>query len=259
MKKVYYRLLVLGILILSLLTLVACFEDSTTTTPQNTSCEHEWQTTLLLDADCTTDGKETQTCALCGMTRSISLAATGHEWIVVEETAPTCEKSGKTVYECKNCSQTKDEITLALNHDFDDYGVCKNCGKNIRKEALIAYGDIKFHNHDYGVYVNLTMTYNEAEDLFAVKQTMDIANTTYTYNFKFGDYYNGSGTYKSSIGYAPYGVSYNAKFSVKSNGITYSVSSDVPSINKQIMSAFDLATTALNDTIYAQLGFYLTK
>ena len=63
-------------------------------------------------ASCTKDGKEYQSCAICGAkVTSGTIQATGHSWKLDHTTPATCVKSGKKVYRCINagCNETKTE------------------------------------------------------------------------------------------------------------------------------------------------------
>ena len=63
-------------------------------------------------ASCTKDGKEYQSCAICGAkVTSDTIQATGHSWKLDHTTPATCVKSGKKVYRCINagCNETKTE------------------------------------------------------------------------------------------------------------------------------------------------------
>ena len=43
-------------------------------------CEHSYEMTSVSPANCTTDGKQVETCSKCGDVRETVLSATGHIW-----------------------------------------------------------------------------------------------------------------------------------------------------------------------------------
>lgn len=63
----------------------------------------DWVTTTA--PTCTTAGKQTKTCSVCGDTQTQTVAATGHNYDAVV-TAPTVYEQGYTTYTCSVCSHS---------------------------------------------------------------------------------------------------------------------------------------------------------
>lgn len=94
--------------------------DKTGLTATTPACTHSYKTTASTPATCTSEGKETQTCSVCGNIRTVTIEALGHKWdagkITIE---PTCTEKGIKTYTCTTCKETKTESTApALGHQF---------------------------------------------------------------------------------------------------------------------------------------------
>lgn len=145
--------------------------DDGTVTCQRPGCgqthTHEWNTEVISEASCTTDGVTRHTCSICGDTYDETVKG-GHKWTYKktgtntsvclctvcgltkehnfsifsdkadEKTDPTCTKAGTVVATCSDCGRRKwvtDKTRPALGHDWKDNGngtaTCQreNCGK----------------------------------------------------------------------------------------------------------------------------------
>ena len=131
--------------------------------------EHKWDTEVISEVSCTTDGVTRHTCSICGDTYDDVVKATGHTWGYKvtgtnksvceckvcgytkehnfsifsdkesEKKAPTCTKAGMVVATCADCGRRRwvyDETRPALGHDWKDNGdgtaTCQRegCGKS---------------------------------------------------------------------------------------------------------------------------------
>ena len=131
--------------------------------------EHKWDTEVISEVSCTTDGVTRHTCSVCGDTYDDVVKATGHTWGYKvtgtnksvceckvcgktkehnfsifsdkesEKKAPTCTKAGMVVATCADCGRRRwvyDETRPALGHDWKDNGngtaTCQRdgCGKS---------------------------------------------------------------------------------------------------------------------------------
>lgn len=130
--------------------------------------EHKWNTEVISEASCTTDGVTRHTCSICGDTYD-DVVKGGHKWTYKktgtntsvclctvcgktkehnfsifsdkesEKKAPTCTKAGMVVATCADCGRRRwvyDENRPALGHDWKDNGdgtaTCQRegCGKS---------------------------------------------------------------------------------------------------------------------------------
>ncbi|MBR3588260.1 MAG: hypothetical protein IKL16_01720, partial [Clostridia bacterium] len=83
------------------------------------------EVTETIDATCTTDGKVTVTCSVCGEVISEeTITATGHDY-ETEVTAPTCTEQGYTTYTCACGDTYKDDYVSATGHSMSDWEVVK--------------------------------------------------------------------------------------------------------------------------------------
>lgn len=89
-----------------------------------------WVTTTA--PTCTTAGKQTKTCSVCGDIQTQSVAATGHGWNNgVITTAATCTANGVKTFTCSACGGTKTESVAATGHNYVLSGTtytCTGCG-----------------------------------------------------------------------------------------------------------------------------------
>lgn len=145
--------------------------DDGTVTCQREGCGqthmHDWNTEVISEASCTTDGITRHTCSICGDTYD-DVVKGGHKWTYKktgtntsvclctvcgytkehnfsifsdkadEKTDPTCTKAGTVVATCSDCGRRKwvtDKTRPALGHDWKDNGdgtaTCQRegCGK----------------------------------------------------------------------------------------------------------------------------------
>lgn len=130
--------------------------------------EHKWNTEVISEASCTTDGVTRHTCSICGDTYD-DVVKGGHKWTYKktgtntsvclctvcgktkehdfsvfsdkesEKKDPTCTKAGMVVATCADCGRRRwvyDETRPALGHDWKDNGdgtaTCQRegCGKS---------------------------------------------------------------------------------------------------------------------------------
>lgn len=130
--------------------------------------EHKWNTEVISEASCTTDGVTRHTCSICGDTYD-DVVKGGHKWTYKktgtntsvclctvcgktkehdfsifsdkesEKKDPTCSKAGMVVATCADCGRRRwvyDETRPALGHDWKDNGdgtaTCQRegCGKS---------------------------------------------------------------------------------------------------------------------------------
>ena len=115
-------------------------------------------TTWELDekATCSSEGKETGVCDVCGETveQAIPIDPVAHAFDEGVETAATCEADGKVVYTCQLCGETQEVAIPAPGHAWDEGKVtkeptcetegektytCAECGAT-RTEAIPAAG-----------------------------------------------------------------------------------------------------------------------
>ena len=109
------------------------------------ACVHEFDSAVTSAPTCLEAGVQTDTCKLCGYSRSVPVSATGHRFddgtITLEA---TCTAEGTLTYRCSTCSHTLTEAIPRAAHLFDtgtetqastcsEQGIltytCKTCGK----------------------------------------------------------------------------------------------------------------------------------
>lgn len=85
--------------------------------------------TVTKEATCTEDGEKTATCTACDETKNEVIKATGHKWEEEVTKEATCEEDGEKTITCANCGETKTEVIKATGHDYQNNGLCGNCGE----------------------------------------------------------------------------------------------------------------------------------
>lgn len=121
MKKLLKILTVVFVVSVLALTFVACQEDP---------CKdgHTWdEGTVTKAATCTEKGEKTFRCTVCDKEDAVKteeIAALGHDWDEANKTGDTatCMQAGTATVSCKRCSETKSVNTVALGHDWGQWG-----------------------------------------------------------------------------------------------------------------------------------------
>ena len=148
---------------------VAC--DSGTS-PITTACTHVWSNyEETTEPGCETDGIETRTCTLCGITETQpGDPALGHDWDYAPgATLPTCIADGHGSRECDRCGEIEDDVDFPmLGHDLDwtettpatcsdegeETGTCQRAGCTHSETSPLA---IVPTAHEWGGYVQTTL------------------------------------------------------------------------------------------------------
>lgn len=177
--------------------------------------EHKWNTEVISEASCTTDGVTRHTCSICGDTYD-DVVKGGHKWTYKktgtntsvclctvcgktkehdfsifsdkesEKKDPTCTKAGMVVATCADCGRRRwvyDETRPALGHDWKDNGdgtaTCQRegCGKS--HTHTLDEGEVtkKPSCEDTGV-----KTYHCTEENCNYTKTEDIAATGHNWD-----------------------------------------------------------------------------
>lgn len=91
-------------------------------------CTHQWQETQRVEPTCAKEGRQDYFCALCGDTKSESIAKRPHTPVEVPALAPTCTEDGHTAGSaCGVCGELLGETKVipALGHKWDEGTVLK--------------------------------------------------------------------------------------------------------------------------------------
>lgn len=90
------------------------------------SSQHSYKTTTTA-ATCKSEGKITETCTVCGDTKTKTIPKTNkHSYKTASTTAATCKEGGKTVEKCTVCGDTKTTTTPKTNkHSFGKWVTAK--------------------------------------------------------------------------------------------------------------------------------------
>ena len=129
---------------------------------------HAYQSTVIRDATCETDGKVLEICERCGDVKETSTPKGEHEYMTYSVSA-TCTSPGYTVRECAICGDRHiEDITSALSHDYiakvtaaiceaggHTLHICEGCGSSF----VTDYTDALGHSWDEGTIItNATCT-----------------------------------------------------------------------------------------------------
>ena len=100
------------------------------------SLGHAWQSIVIRDATCETDGKLLELCARCGEMKQTATPKGEHTYETYT-VAATCTNPGYTVRECSVCGDRHiEDITAALPHNYESHVIsatCENGGKTIHR------------------------------------------------------------------------------------------------------------------------------
>ncbi len=120
---------------------------------------HAWQSIVVREATCETDGKSMEICSRCGLVKTSSIPKGEHDYDTYSVPA-TCTSSGYTVNECSVCGDRHiTDITSALPHQYLAYTLpatceaggrtlhqCDGCGSSFITDYTAALG----HSWDEG-------------------------------------------------------------------------------------------------------------
>ena len=132
------------------------------------SLGHAWQSIVIRDATCETDGKLLKLCSRCGQMKQTATPKGEHSYEVYT-VAATCTSPGYTVRECSVCGDRHiEDITSVLPHNYESHVIAATCeggGKTIHRcdgcgsSFVTDYTDALGHSWDEGTLVtNATCT-----------------------------------------------------------------------------------------------------
>ncbi len=132
------------------------------------SLGHAWQSIVIRDATCETDGKLLELCSRCGQMKQTATPKGEHKYRAYT-IAATCTSPGYTVRECTVCGDRHiEDITSALPHNYESHVIAATCeggGKTIHRcdgcgsSFVTDYTDALGHSWDKGTLVtNATCT-----------------------------------------------------------------------------------------------------
>lgn len=132
------------------------------------SLGHAWQSIVIRDATCETDGKVLELCSRCGEMKQTATPKGEHKYRTYP-VAATCTTPGYTVRECSVCGDRHiEDITSVLPHNYESHVIAATCeggGKTIHRcdgcgsSFVTDYTDALGHSWDKGTLVtNATCT-----------------------------------------------------------------------------------------------------
>ncbi len=102
------------------------------------SLGHAWQSIVIRDATCETDGKLLELCSRCGQMKQTATPKGEHQYKTYP-VAATCTNPGYTVRECSVCGDRHiEDITSVLPHNYESHVIAATCeggGKTIHRCA----------------------------------------------------------------------------------------------------------------------------
>ena len=100
------------------------------------SLGHAWQSIVIRDATCETDGKLLELCSRCGQMKQTATPKGEHQY-KTHPVAATCTNPGYTVRECSVCGDRHiEDITSVLPHNYESHVIAATCeggGKTIHR------------------------------------------------------------------------------------------------------------------------------
>jgi len=92
---------------------------TSTTTPATPKCDHEYESKVTKEANCTEEGETTYTCTKCGNTYTEPIEPNGkHNYSMEVTTKPSCTEDGVATYTCVICNDTYTEPVKATGHTY---------------------------------------------------------------------------------------------------------------------------------------------
>ena len=100
------------------------------------SLGHAWQSIVIRDATCETDGKLLELCSRCGQMKQTATPKGEHQYKTYP-VAATCTNPGYTIRECSVCGDRHiEDITSVLPHNYESHVIAATCeggGKTIHR------------------------------------------------------------------------------------------------------------------------------
>ena len=91
------------------------------------SLGHAWQSIVIRDATCETDGKLLELCSRCGQMKQTATPKGEHQY-KTHPVAATCTNPGYTVRECSVCGDRHiEDITSVLPHNYESHVIAATC------------------------------------------------------------------------------------------------------------------------------------
>ena len=153
------------------------------------SLGHAWQSIVIRDATCETDGKLLELCSRCGQMKQTATPKGEHSYEVYT-VAATCTSPGYTVRECSACGDRHiEDITAALPHNYESHVIaatCENGGKTIHRcdgcgsSFVTDYTDALGHSWDKGTLVTNATCTGEGVMEYRCTRCGDTTKTDYT-------------------------------------------------------------------------------
>ncbi len=85
---------------------------------QSTACTHDWESTVITAATCTTDGEQMLKCKKCGTEKTETVVAPGHDYEETVISPATCNTYGESHVACKNCDDERTKTVPQLQHNY---------------------------------------------------------------------------------------------------------------------------------------------
>ncbi len=150
--------------------------------------EHNYQTTVLKEADCDESGKKEYKCSVCEDTYFEEIKSLGHNYSESVIKEPGCETEGQKTYKCSRCGSSYDEAIAAVGHRYAEAtcvkaktcsvcektegealghttneGVCDRCGEKISAKQDEIDAENEKHQQ------NITMINAKFDSLYSIK------------------------------------------------------------------------------------------
>ena len=91
------------------------------------ACIHQYTTTVEEEATCSTSGRLTHTCSLCGFKVPQTLSSLSHSFTEAVTKEATCAEDGILTLTCTLCGQTEEKYLSPLAHTYNLYSLTPDC------------------------------------------------------------------------------------------------------------------------------------
>lgn len=119
MKKIIFFIVIVSFVFL----LNSCSFSDITNKAKELTCNHDYKVEII-EATCTTTGKEIKVCSKCGKSIEKTLPISSHlygEWVIDEDS--TCAKEGSKHHVCLNCGHEEKESIEKTSHSYGEWVV----------------------------------------------------------------------------------------------------------------------------------------
>lgn len=161
------------------------------------SCSHNFTTTVLEAATCDTPGVSVKSCGTCGLVQESTDLAPGHKYTAWVTTNSTCTVDGTRSRTCTACGYSESQILPAPGHSYN---------ATMRNATCNQYAVYEYHCYSCGDSYKLNAGELTKQWVDAVPPGMNVQEFRTKTEYRYSDYQTQTTTASSLPGYTLKGI-----------------------------------------------------